>query len=320
MSLLSRSWPTILKYVFGPLILLILFWTIGISAIWNLLTTVNLGYFLLAYFLFAFSMFIAAFNLYLLLWPIKRINPRKFLQYFFANRITALIFPGRLGEFSITYYFHRENISYGQGLAAVVTDKLTTVSCSMIFGIAAIYIFMQGAHISTLAMYIFFMLFIFILLVSPASRKFIRKHILGKYAHHFQGFSATLFSYEREHKRMAILNIIITLVRILVIALSAKAMFLALRTDVPLFTLILIGGLETLSNSIPLTINGLGIEQAIGIYVFSAVGVNPVVTGARYVMSFVIKYSFGFFSTFFISSDLLHTTTDKPLAKESKEL
>ena len=311
-TFISKSWPKFLKYVCGPLILIILFWTIGIRLILALLTSINLNYFMLAYLLFVLSYFIAAMNLYVLVFPLKKIDPQKYLQYFFANRLTALIFPGRLGEFSITLYFKKEGITLGRGLAAVVTDKLITISWSMIFGLAAIYFFMKGANIHIIAIYVIILIMLFLLLLSPTSRRLIRKWILRKYSHHFEGFSATLFSYEGEHKTITFVNIILALIRIIVIALSAKVMFLALQTDVPLLTLILIGGLETLSNSIPLTINGLGIKQAIGVYVFSAIGISPVVTGARYVMEFLIQYSFGFFSTFFIQNNLLHDKEELP--------
>ena len=303
-TFILKNWPKVLKYILGPLLLVILFWTIGIKQVWQLLTTTNLKYFAIAYILFILSVFIAAMNLYILFFPIKKIDPTRYLQYFFASRITSLIFPGRLGEFSISYYLDKEDINLGRGIAAVVTDKLITVSCSMVLGLIAIYIFMKGMRITTVALYIVIMILLFTLLLSSTSRKFIRKWILRKYAYHFEGFSKTLFSYERENKGLALLNMLLTLVRIVVIALSEKAMFLALGTTIPLLTLILVGGLETLSASIPLTVNGLGIKQAIGIYVFSTIGVSPTITAARYLIGLFIQYSFGFISTFFIKDDL----------------
>jgi len=299
-----KYWPRVIKYVLGPLLLVILFWTIGIKQIWLLLSTAHLKYVVLAYLFFILAVFIAVLNLYVLFYPLQKIDPHRFLQYFFASRITSLIFPGRLGEFSLSYYLKGENINLGQGMAAVVTDKLVTVSCSMLLGLIAVFIFMKGQHITAFLLYVFLMLLLFVLLVSSKSREFIRKWILRKYSHHFTGFSKTLFSYEREHKGAVLFNISFTLVRMMVLALSAKAMFLALETEIPLVTLILVSGLETLSNSIPLTVNGLGIKQAIGVYVFSAIGVSPVITGTRYVLGFLIEYSVGFISAYLIKDDL----------------
>lgn len=299
-----KFWPRVIKYVLGPLLLVILFWTIGIKQIWLLLTATQLKYFVLAYLFFVLAVFIAVMNLYVLFYPLQQIHPKRFVQYFFASRVTSLIFPGRLGEFSLSYYLKGENINLGRGFAAVVTDKLITVTISMVLGMIAVSIFMKGQHITAFVLYIFLMMMLFVLLLSSTSREFIKKWILRKYSRHFAGFSKTLFAYEQEHKGMVLLNMTFTFVRMVVLALSAKAIFLALETDIPLITLILVSGLETLSNSIPLTVNGLGIKQAIGVYVFSAIGVSPVITGTRYVLGFFIEYSFGFISTFFIKDDL----------------
>ena len=303
-STLLEHWPKVIKYVLGPLLLVILFWTIGMVKIWKLLLVTDFKFFVLAYLFFVVSVFIAVINLYILFYPLQKIDPKRFLQYFFASRITSLIFPGRLGEFSLSYYLKGENINLGRGMAAVVTDKLITVTVSMVLGIIAVSLFMKGQHITAFVLYIFLMLLFFMLLLSSRSREFIKKWILRKYARHFAGFSKTLFSYEREHKDKVLLNMIFTIIRMVVLALSAKAIFLALETEIPLMTLILVSGLEALSNSIPLTVNGLGIKQAIGVYVFSAIGVSPVITGTRYVLGFLIEYSFGFFTTLFIKDDL----------------
>ena len=310
-----KSWPKILKYVLGPLLLVIILWTIGIRQIWLLLTVVDFGYLALAYLFFVLSILVTAFGIYVLFYPLQKLAPKKFLQYFFASRITSLILPGRFGEFSLSYYLHEEDINIGKGLAVVVTDKLISMTCSMILALIAVYIFMNGQHIAILAVYIVAMLGLFAMMLSSTCRRFIKKWVLRKYAHHFAGFSSTLFSYERENKKLALLNMVLAWIQIIVLALSTRMIFQSLGTSISLLTLILVSGLETLSNAIPITVNGLGIKQAIGVYVFSALGVSPVITGARYLLGFVIEYSFGFFSTLFIRNDLFLGKHDEELIK-----
>src|SRR3989344_7058655 len=181
LSKLLKHWPKVIKYVLGPLLLVILFWTIGIVKIWKLLSATDLKFFVLAYLFFIISILIAVMNLYVLFYPLQRIDPRKFLQYFFASRITSLIFPGRLGEFSLSYYLRGENINLGRGMAAVVTDKLITVTISMILGMIAVSVFMKGQHITAFVMYVFVILMLFAMLLSSRSREFIKKWILRKY-------------------------------------------------------------------------------------------------------------------------------------------
>ncbi|GEM_PF-1517548 len=290
----------ILKYVAGPLIIVLLFYKIGLANIVDIAKTVRPFYFILAYVLFVFSLLTAALNLHIILRPLKVIAWERFLTYYFASRITTLILPGRLGEFSITYFLEKESINLGRGIAAVITDKLTTTFCSVVIGLLGSYFLFGKDHVLAIVIYIGLLFSFFALLLSKKIRYFIRKFILRKYAHHFQGFSITLFSYVKEHKWLTLLNTFITLFRIVLIAFSAKIIFLSIGEHVPLTTLILVEGLETLSTLIPLTINGLGIKQAVGIYVFSKIGISPEISGTRYLIGLFIQYSFGLFTTIFL--------------------
>ncbi len=302
----------ILKYIIGPLVLFLIFYKMGFDHLWNILTTTHIGYFTLAYLTFIISVFIAAVNVYLLLLPLKKIEIKSFARYFLLSRVTSLILPGRLGEFSITYFLDKENINLGRGIAAVLTDKITTIGCSLIIGLIAFYTILGGENILTILMYGAAALALFCIILIPQVRRFIKKWVLRKYAHHFEGFTVTLFSYVREHKKLTLINLGITLIRILIIAVSAKFMFLALRTDVPLLTLILIGGIETLSTFVPLTVNGLGIKQAVGIYVFTAAGISPYITAARYFIGLFIQYSFGFLTSILIKPPEHHKPQEPP--------
>ncbi|MBI2573135.1 flippase-like domain-containing protein [Candidatus Woesearchaeota archaeon] len=290
----------ILKYIAGPLVLFLLFYKMGLDHLSNILTTTDPLFFILAYITFILSIAIAAVNVYLVLIPLKKLEKKPFLKYFLLSRITSLILPGRLGEFSITYFLEKEDINLGRGMAAVLTDKLTTIACSLVIGLIAFYTILGGENILTIFAYVLAAAAVLCFLLIPAVRRFIKKWILRKYAYHFDGFSATLFSYLKEHRRITFINIGITLIRIFVIALSAKFMFLALRTDVPFITLVLVGGIETLSTFVPLTVNGLGIKQAVGIYVFTAAGISPYITAARYFIGLFIQYSFGFITALLI--------------------
>lgn len=298
----QKNYFKLCKYLAGPLILIVLFWKVGFLNITTVLTSTRPSYFIIAYLLFMISVFIAAVNVYLILTPFKKIAPRTFLNYFFASRVTSLVLPGRLGEFSITYFLRREGINLGQGLAAVLIDKLTTLFCSAIIGLIALYTIFGGQHIVTLLFYFLAAIILFCFLLSKKVRALIKKWILRQYAHNFTGFSATLFSYAKEHYYLIVLNIFITAVRLVVIAFSAYYMFLAVGAKIGLMTLILVGGLETLSTFIPLAINGLGIKQALGIYIFTQVGIAPQLTAARYVLGILIQYTFGFLSTIFIKT------------------
>ena len=50
--------------------------------------------------------------------------------------------------------------------------------------------------------------------------------------------------------------------------------------------------------------NGLGVKQSIGVYLYSLIGVGTAVTSARYVIGFVINYGFALVSVLFAKNPL----------------
>ncbi len=302
---MSKQFLRILKLVAGPLILLLLFYKVGFVEIIALLETITFVPILLAYLLFVVSVILGGINLRVLLSPLRDVPPRRFWHYYFASRITSLVLPGRLGELSISYFLNKEKMTYGEGIAAVLMDKLITFSLAVVVGLVALHsIFgpmtVGGGVLLGGVLYIAGLVLVGMVVMSRKVRSLVRRYILRKYAVYFSGFSATLFSYAKKNKKCVLINIFLTLLRMLVIAGSAQLMFRAVGAEVPLITLFLIGGIEQMSTMIPLTINGLGIKQSIGVLLFGLLGLAPGVVAARYVVGLLIQYSFGFISAVFV--------------------
>ncbi len=299
-----RKWYNLffktLRYVAGPLILVLLVWKLGFDQTWNIITTTKLHYLLLAYVTFIISVLIAALNVYILLYPLKKLEPKTFLKYYFLSRVTSLVLPEGFGEFSISYFLEEEKINTGPAIAAILTDKITTIATSCFIGLIAFYYIFGSTHILTIIAYFLALIALFVFFMSVPVRRFIKRWILRKYSHYFDGFTLTLLSYAKQHKKITLINIAVTLFRILIIALAAKFMFLAINSSVPFLTLILVGGIETLSTLVPLTINGLGIKQAVGVYAFNAAGVSPFIAAGRYFIGLFIQYTFGFLTAVLI--------------------
>jgi glycosyltransferase 2 family protein len=295
----QKTWKLI-KFIVGPLILIALFYHIGFQEMGRLLQQVNLTYALLAFGVFIVSVFIASLNLKLMLNAIKKIPWKPFLVYYLLSRVSALFLPGRLGDFSIAYFLKKENVSYGEGIAAVGVDKIVTIFCSVIVGLIGLHLIFGSDDVGVILLYLLGAGIIGLILATKFCRDLIKKYILRKYAPKFVGFSKTLFSYAKEHKRLIIFNILVTFIRMFVIAFSAQLMFKAVGVNLPIIILFLIGGIETMSTLIPITINGLGIKQSVGFYFFNLLGVTPEVVGTRYLIGLAIQYIFGFVTVLFI--------------------
>jgi uncharacterized protein (TIRG00374 family) len=132
--------------------------------------------------------------------------------------------------------------------------------------------------------------------------------IFKKHAHIVNDFSETFWRYIKNHRREVFANSLLTLARFGIIAFAAYFMFLSLHTRISPIWILLIGGIEVLTTIIPITINGLGIKQSVGVYLYTFIGVTPNITAARYVIGLLIQYGFGVLSLLFIRSVHYETT------------
>ena len=300
---MNKKTTKLIKFIVGPLILIALFYHIGFQEMGRLLQQVDFIYALLAFVVFIVSVLVASLNLKLMLNAVKNIAWKPFLTYYLLSRVSALFLPGRLGDFSITYFLKKENIGYGEGIAAVGVDKIVTIFCSIIVGLLGLHFIFGSNDVGTIIMYLVIAGVIGLLSTTKISRHLIKKYILRRFAPKLQGFSKTLFSYAKEHRGLVAFNIIVTFIRMFVIALAAQLMFKAVGASLPIIVLFLIGGIETMSTLIPVTINGLGIKQSVGVYFFNLLGITPEVVGTRYLIGLIIQYLFGFITIMFIKNN-----------------
>ena len=300
----QKTFFTLLKLVLGVIILALVFVKIGWKDIVLALSHTSWLSFFFAFLLFLLSVVIAAVNIKIILDPFFKIPFPSVLNYFLiSNRIASLFLPGRIGEYSIVFLFKkRYAVPLGISSAAVTMDKLITLAVSGLIAFAGFFYFFNLSF-ALQSLYVLLALFVVLgVLLMPFSRNFIKKYILRKYAAHLVGFSATIFSYYKNNRTALACDFILTIVRSVIIALSAYFMFAALGVYPPLLFIIGIGGIETVSTLLPITINGLGVKQSIGIYLYTLIGVDPAVSAARYVLGFIINYGFALLSLIIIKN------------------
>jgi len=133
-----------------------------------------------------------------------------------------------------------------------------------------------------------------IILLNNKVRQFIRKKILGKRAVIFKGFSKFFFDIVKKHKIRLLLNILNTFLRITVLSISYYFIFLSLGVELALFSIILVESIISIAIMIPITINGMGVKESIGIFLYGILLVSSEITAARYVLSIILYYSFAF--------------------------
>lgn len=297
---MNKNIRFLLKFGIGIALFGMLLYKVGIDRIVVVLENIQPVFFAVSFLVFTFSVFIAGLNVKMMLSPFQQqISEKKYWRSYLLSRVSGLLLPGRLGEFTLVYFLKKENLSFGQGIAAIVADKIITFVCSGIVGIVALFYFFN-VGVAKQAFFIFLgILFLISLSFFPFVRSFLSRFILRKYAPHFENFGKTLFSYLKQNFELTVLNVILTLLRMVVIAFMAGLMFKAVGVAVPFSLLFLMQSIETLVTMIPLTVNGLGTKQAVGVYLYGLQGIPPVLVLGKYILGITIQYVFGLLSFLF---------------------
>ena len=292
----------------GAALLAAVFLTVGVQRILDVLRQTHPGYYAAAFLIFLLSVAVAAFNLKLMLDPVRRVPFFPLLQHtLISNRVASLLTPGRLGEYSILLLLKKaENIPYGVSAAAVTADKLITLSVSSLIAVAGLGYFFNGPIAVSVALGLGALLAGTIAVLHPATRALLKRLVLRRRAALFSGFSATLMAYATRYRTAAVLNVLVTLIRAVLIALSAFFMFAALGVYPNLLLVIAIGSLETIATLLPITVSGLGVKQSVGVYLYSLIGITPEAAAARYVLGFSINYGFALLSLLVIRNPVRH--------------
>ncbi len=291
----NKNIMKIIRFVIGISIILFLLFKIGISEILSTLAETKLGIFLIAYVFLLLSHFLDSLNVYMLIDTLKnKIKYSDFFAYYTNSRIASLFLPGRIGDFSLTFFTKRHKISIGESGAVLLLDKIITLIIYSLLAAVGFYILLDMNIIVYLLLFGIVGIVALIILLNNKVRQFIRKKILGKRAVIFKGFSKFFFDIVKKHKIRLLLNILNTFLRITVLSISYYFIFLSLGVELALFSIILVESIISIAIMIPITINGMGVKESIGIFLYGILLVSSEITAARYVLSIILYYSFAF--------------------------
>lgn len=282
-----------LKLFIGLSILFALFYKIGFNEVYKTLITFNFFFLPLVFITYIISFILGTLNLKILLNSLNlKINFWKLAKYYQLSWSFGLFIPGRLGEFSLVYFLKKENLVSGKGTAIAVIDKIITVAVTSLFAIVGFFIFFtteQAIRLMGILILGFLILLFFIL--SEPGRELIKKYVLRSYSEKFKGFSKTLFFFLREQKKRLLLNALITVIKLVVTALTVYLFFAAFNQNVLFVDVLVITAIGTIISMIPVTISGLGIRESITVFLFSEVGIPTTVTASVMVVALILNYT-----------------------------
>jgi len=283
------------RILFGGLILFGLFYKIGFDRIAESLARLNLWALPLAVGLFGMFLWLSSLGSWVLLRAFSRLSFREFLPCYLPSWALGLFLPGKLGELSIVYYLKNRDIAVGQGTAFFVVGKTVTVLALGMVASTGFFTFFSFR----VAIQLFLLLVVFLggfifFLLSSFGRNVIRKVLPEKIQEKFAGFSSAFSSYFQKHRGLLVLSLGIKLLGFGCIAVMNYFIFaVGLNVRILVFKILQISTMETFSALIPISVNGLGIRQAMGIYLYSLLGVNAPVVASSQIVGWALIYLLG---------------------------
>jgi len=285
----------LVRILFGGIVLFGLFYKIGFDRIAESLAHLNLWALPLSVGFFVLFLWLSSLGSWVLLRPFSRLSFREFLPCYLPSWAIGLFLPGKFGEVSIVYYLKNRDIAVGQGAAFFVIGKTVTVLALGMVASTGFFTFFSFR----VAVQLFLLLvaalggFVFFLL-SSFGRNVIRKVLPEKIKERFTGFSSAFSSYFRKHRGWLVLSLGIKLLGFGCIAVMNYFIFsVGLNVRIVVFKILQISTMETFSALIPISVNGLGIRQAMGIYLYGLLGVNAPIVASSQIVGWGLIYLFG---------------------------
>ena len=288
---MKKIYLNILRFSVGIILLLFLFYKVGVKEVYISITNLNLIYILPMLFFYIFIFLVEAYNQKILTDKLKKIPFKKFMKYHMLSWSVGMFVPGKIGQFSMVQLLKKEGISLGRGLAAVLLDKLTTLLTLFILTALSLLLFFELQFALKIIALIAAAGIIFSFLIfHSGSRKLVKRFILRKHAEKFEGFSSTMKEYAGIHKDALISNFLITFLKWGISAAMVFFLFLSFNYPVDYIKIILIMPAGVLVSFIPISISGIGTREATAAFLYSAVGVAASVVLSVYLLNLAMNY------------------------------
>lgn len=280
----------ILRTLFGLVILFALVYYVSIHDIFKSIGSMNIYF--IPFIISLYIIFLVLSTICLQILLKEQIPLKRLFKYYSLSWVFGLILPGKVGEFSFAFLLKKEGFNMIPSFVVFFLDKFIT------------FIFLTG--ITFLGAFIFFdfrqalffvaiLSFIILLIFSFLNIKVFWVFIPKKYRHHAEEFVNEYHSYLKNDRRKIYLNLIFTCFKWIANSSAIFLIFMSLGITTNLIHILVINTLTALASLIPITINGLGIRQSLGVLLFSKIGVDPAIALSMYLISLSLTYLMAFF-------------------------
>jgi len=264
----------VIKVVFGIIILLFIFFKIGIQKIIDTIILMNLWYLIPVFITYAVIFYLGAVNIWLLTSKLnKKISFQNIFKYSLLGWAFSNFLPGKIGDFSLIYFLKKEGMELGETTAIVIINRILTVFTLFVIAIIGFFFFFDLKTTIYLILIIIVILFVFIFLfISKSGRSFIKKIVLRKLADKFHGFFTTIRFFLKKEKKIMALNCGITLMKWIISGVLFYFYFLSFQVSaISVFYIIIITATVIIVSLIPISAGGLGFREGAAVYLYDKI-------------------------------------------------
>ncbi len=294
---MKKITKNIIKISIGIIILFIFIKSIGINNIWQVFKKVKPLWLIPWILVYIPVQIFAAFNYKLLL---KAIEKNVSLIYLFKTQTLShslgQVSPGRLGEFSMIFFLRKKGITYGEGLALTILDKIITFFIFVCLTLISLIWFFNIKLFLTILVICSIVLGAGLFFIySEKIRTLIKKYILRKHSKHFTGFSKTFKYILKKKKKYLLLNTMNTMIKWTMSFIGFWFLFMAFGEKIPFYFILFVSAMVKIISLIPISFSGLGINEASSTYLYYILaGIDTSVTANVMIMELIKTYLIAF--------------------------
>ena len=273
------------KYILSFVILFYIINYIGFDEIYSAFKKFDFLYLVIAFLLYLLVFFFNVLAIHFLYKPIFNIKFIDLFKYRSYSTAIGLFTPLRFGEFSLSLILKkRYNISIFESSAIIFLDKLISLLVVLVLFFATYFILLfyyNYSFLNNFNNYIIFTVIIALLifLLSLAMIILLRKkksniRLLTKSIKRLLDTLSLLGKTYKNNMGAPLINLLITFFYMTVTAIPTYILFVSLELNINFFYLLFIASFAGLASLIPFTLSGLGVREALVIYLYSLINID----------------------------------------------
>lgn len=266
----------LLRIVFGLILVGILMWFVDLKAVTMKLAQLDIRLVGTVTVLIILSTIIAAFNTHLLVNPESKVSFLSFLPLYWLSWAVGLVFPGQVGDVvTLSSIMRRHDVAVSRTLGRSLADKFISFILMLFFALWGVALLQGWSFVDGWPFFLGAFTFLFLAIWQ---RTYI-EHSLSlwspRVAAFYQNTLVEIMASVRCYPLRVAINAFLTCIKIGLAGVSYWYMFRALGyCNLGIWNVVTLAALSSIIAYIPISFNGLGTVELVGVYIFSSLGVD----------------------------------------------